>query len=57
MREHANVLKVLMISVFQEFIAPSHVWWLSDSKRQAEGVSSLHISQGQLTGWNLIALK
>lgn len=43
--------------VFQEFIAPSHVWWASDRERQAEGVSPLHLSQGQLTGWDLIALK
>lgn len=43
--------------LFKEFIAPSHVGWVSDSKRQAEGVSSLHLGQGQLTGWDLIALK
>lgn len=41
--------------VFSEFIAPSHVHWVRDSKRQTEGVSPLHLSQGQLTGWDLIA--
>lgn len=43
--------------LFQEFIAPSYVQWVSDSERTAVGVSLLHLSQGQLTGWDLIALK
>lgn len=41
----------------QVFIAPSHVLWVSDGQRQAEGVSPLLLGQGQLTGCDLIALK
>lgn len=61
-RVHANVGKVFRVhtkesQLFLKFIAPSHVQWASDGERQTEGVSPLHLAQGQLTGWDLIALK
>lgn len=43
--------------VLLEFIAPSYVQMLSDIRLNGEGVSQFHLSQGQLTGWDLTALK
>lgn len=40
-----------------EFIAPPYVQMLSDIMKNGEGVSQFHLSQGQLTGWALTALK
>lgn len=37
------------------FMAPSFVLLVSSSERKPEGVSPVHLSPGQLTGWDLIA--